>query len=262
MREQHSIGEAAGPVWDLAPASDIRRRGELRIRRRRFVHVAAAVVAVVAAALAGPVVMWSGVTAPGDVIAGTGSHEVSSGDTRHLQAGSPSTIDLATGMRSPRVAMVNGRDERMLSTVTVCSDAAWAERQADVASLITVASGSDAAGSPERRVLLSYPDERSARDALEGVRRTAATCATDGARERTILLAVGDEPETWSWVHVVSSGAGLGRGGSLLAARVGTTVLISQRATDAAASASTEDRLSYDVLQVLQDMCEQSTGPC
>ena len=261
MPDHEVFDGGAGPLWDLAPPADIRRRGELRARRRRRAAVAAGALAV-GALVGAPTVMGIGEPPAEHVAAGEGSVPPSAaprGDawTRTVPVG----FALDAGM-GPQTHL-SGRGDPALRGMTICDDAFWTGARRELVSDTVVATATRVPGSSERRVLLVYPDESTARDELYAIRRSAASCSAPGsAGERTLAFASGSEQDDWSWAYVFPGGDGHGASGgagSLLVGRVGNGLLVDQWAGDRAASTSDEGPPEH-VLGVLQEMCVFDAG--
>ena len=259
------LEELPGPVWDLVSPAEIRRRGDSRTRRRR---VAAAVACTAVVALAATsVVAVTGLPLSGDVVAGDPSRASSSGEDSGGGRPALAAVDLGSGMRLASATTSQERaDPTTLAGITICGGNLWSSRQVEAAPDVEVAAGLDASGTRVRRILLGYRDEDAARDALLSLRRAAAPCSSaDDGGERMIALPLGDDPKSWSWAYAFPSGAGLGPSGgrgSLLAARVGTVVLLSQTGDDSSTGGSLEEQLSPDVLRVVHDMCDLAPRSC
>ena len=201
------------------------------------------------------------------MVAGNDSRDLSSWQDDAGSRRSLAGVDLTSGMRTTSSTSSEERGDRAaLDSITICGGTAGSDRQVEAASDVEVASGLDASGTVVQRSLLTYPEEGTARAALLALRRAAASCAPAASEdERMIALSIGDDPQSWSWAYALPSSAGLGPAGgegSLLVARVGTLVLLTQTARETSTDGSPEEQLSPDVLRVVHDMCDLAPRSC
>lgn len=255
MREPGlDLGGLRDPSWDLAPPAQVRRRGEQLTRRRRARAAIAGVGAVAlltvpAAATIGTHYADSGT---GAAAPSAQPREGVSPDRSWLTA-VPATFDLARGL--PGTALSATPEDDMTSRVTACGRARWIAVVPADATDAQAVTATDPAGSRAGRLLVLYPDDAAARDALHDLRRFARSCSGSGDAGD---LGLGPGIESWGYDAAAHPGAE-----SVLAIRVGNALLVNRAEGPASSAGVTDlDRLSIQSVDVVRQMCVFAETRC
>lgn len=255
MREPgFDLDNLRDPSWDLASPAQVRGRGD-QLRRRRRARAALAGVGAVAL-LAFPAAATIG-THDGD--SGTGAtaptvqpRETVSPDRSWLTA-VPASFDLARGL--PGTALSASPEDGTMSRVTACGRARWMTVVPSGATDAQAVTVTDAAGSRAGRLLVLYPDDAAAGDALHDLRRFARACSGTGDAGD---LGLGPGIESWGYDAGAQAGAE-----SVLAIRVGNALLVNRVGGTGTSSGVTDlDRLSIQSVDVVREMCVFAETRC
>ena len=171
-----TLHEHDRPTWALAPAAEIRRRGDRRRRRHRAGAAVAGAGLTLATVL--PVALLSG-GGPGPVAAEPRVTSV------------PDDFPIGSGMTAAPQVRGGGSVDGAVDEVPLCGDLSWAEqirRQATDGLLATDGTGRRG----EQRLLLLFADDATAERALRSVRRAAARCATFPGADAVVAVRVGN----------------------------------------------------------------------
>lgn len=268
MAEPWEPGDLVAPVWDLAPASEVRRRGQVRARRRRarrttLAALATAVVVGVPAALAasgggGSVVVAGDTSTPTSSPTSTSSTAAPGGWRTTVPAG----LDLAAGMSTAHGAPVVSRPGRgpAVRDPASCGAARWAQGLPAGATDLLLAVGPDAGGTSERRTLVLYPDARAAGAAYDAARGAGATCsAGEAGTEVAVTDDVAGPGADQSWGYVVT-GTGTE---SHTVVRTGNAVLVEHATSaDRLAPGALDGWLRDRVAPVVRELCAFAEESC
>ena len=263
MPDLSAMQSGRGPVWDLLPAAEIRRRGAARARRRRLRSAAGALTLVVLVVTPLAITGW-GADPTSTVADGRADRRLSGAGQHAWPQRVPPGFALASGLAaSGRSTDVHRGGLEVLRQVRICGTADWTGPEVAAPTDVLTASGPGTSGSPERRTLLVYADAHAATGLLLDVRRSAAACASRGARE--IAVAVPGSAGGGAWAYVLPDGAGPAPNedtGSLLVARVGNAVLLVQWTASATADGPPTSLPPPHVAPVLLEMCVFTSRPC
>ncbi|WP_210651157.1 hypothetical protein [Nocardioides sp. SYSU D00065] len=256
MDDSKLFGAGDAPVWDLAPASEVRRRGQQRVRRRRAAIGAAG--AVLSALVVVPLhaIGFNPLSDPPDrardvAVASDPALPEPALEDGWLQ-GVPADVVLDAGMTGGRTEVLRGQEASI--AVGDCE----AVRLPTRGSVVTQGShGSDLAAT-ERRVLTVFEDGARAEDAYGALRRSIAPCVRRGwDAEQMVAVETGSRGFVWASVFRRAQSAGA----YVLSVQVGNSVLVATGAMEEAGPRA-EVPVPRPLLQTVRTLCAFDRDPC
>jgi hypothetical protein len=259
MPEGHH-SKTCGPVWDLAPAAEIRRRGEVRARHRRLTFAAGAL----ALAALGSAPVAAGLHAANETSVAHESTQVLEVDDGVDDAAQRvvGAASLELGIQPATLQM--GREDDARSHLATCDGSSLMDFGRGRAAQTTAASGMNEEGRLERRALAVFSSEDAALAALRTLTTTARQCAADAEfKDHTLALQVDAELSRWSYLSLVrADGSLMGGLNELSFVRVGRAILVVQSDGMVADAIPGQGTVSTSVLNIVSGMCIYTRGGC
>jgi hypothetical protein len=249
------LDDLRAPEWDLPTATEIRRRGDRHTRRRRLRSTVVGLG--LGVALVVPVAAFVDDARPG----GTEEGDAVASWLPTVPAG----FELGRGLTNETAApVVSSPDPGLLTQVPVCGRSHWLNGAPQRATDVLRATNGTSASARDERLLLVYPDDTTAREALRDVRRWAGSCPESAGSDGLGGIDLGEDAESWGYAVPGDADADEGPGPeSLLVVRVGNALLLDRSATGGGTSAEgTIGRLQVRAADVVEQMCVFAEDPC